>query len=308
MTHGQSLFRSCRNSTGFSLVELIVVIVITGVIAGTVGVFIVRPIQGYDAQLRRAELVEAAESALRRMQRDIRRALPNSIRIREAVSGTTGNVTCPAAGNTCVLELLFAVDGARYRANPPGGPAARMQFGVVETDFDVIGVLQNFAQISAANDWLVINNQVVTGSQYNAYFGDNRGRLSSVATAVSHINLVGTNFAATLASPRQRFFIVNTPVTYLCDTSANAQTLTRYSGYAITTNHASVDTDAELMGAGAPTTVRARSADLVSSCQFSYQPGSSSRSGLVTIALTISDPQTNEEARLLHQVHVDNVP
>ena len=75
-----------------TLIELIVVITITGIIAVVLGQFIVRPIQGYQDQVRRAELVDAAEMALRRTALDIRQALPNSVRIRDAL-GNTGSVT-----------------------------------------------------------------------------------------------------------------------------------------------------------------------------------------------------------------------
>ncbi|MFL6647500.1 MAG: prepilin-type N-terminal cleavage/methylation domain-containing protein, partial [Sulfurifustaceae bacterium] len=98
-----SITRTARRSRGVSLVELIVVIVVSGIIAAIVGVFIVRPIEGYDAQVRRAELTDAAESALRRMQREIRRALPNS-----------GRIVDEGNGNGRVLELIPAIDGGRY--------------------------------------------------------------------------------------------------------------------------------------------------------------------------------------------------
>src|SRR5688572_23243570 len=72
---------ACAPSQGFSLVELIVVIVITGIIASVIGSFIAGPIQGFFDQARRAALVDAAQLALLRMGRDLRAALPNSVRI-----------------------------------------------------------------------------------------------------------------------------------------------------------------------------------------------------------------------------------
>jgi len=64
---------------GFTLIELIVVIVIVGILSALGGQFIVAPVTGYVDLSRRARLVDQAEMALRRMQRDIRHALPNSI-------------------------------------------------------------------------------------------------------------------------------------------------------------------------------------------------------------------------------------
>lgn len=297
--------RSNSASAGFTLVEIIIVIAISGIIAVILATVIRGPMEGFDAQVRRTELVDAADSALRRMQRDIRAALPNSVRIR-STAGNTGDAACPANASVCVIEILHVVDGGRYRADPPGNANARFQFGVNETDFDVIGTLQNIgsytpAQINTFS--LVVNNQTTAGTQYNAYFGDNRTLLNSAGTTATHVNMISKNFAASLASQRQRFFIVDSPVTYLCNTTT--QTLTRYQGYTITADHSLVDTDAELTGAGA---TAARAANLVVGCRFTYQSGASARTGLVTLDLTIQGPNSNEQIRLLHQVHVYNVP
>jgi len=304
--------RALRN--GFSLVELVIVITITGVIAATVGIFILRPVQGYEAQVRRAELVDQAESALRRMQRDIRAALPNSARIRTP-SGNVDDASCPANNTVCVIEILHTVDGSRYRANPPGD---RLQFNGTDTEFDVIGDLLNVVSVNPANNWLVINNQTSVGADFNAYNCPAAGSSHNcVRMTATNTNLTGSPphialanaFAPTLpplASERQRFFIVDTPVTYLCDIGAG--TLDRYDGYSIALDHTLRDQPGELAGAGA--TAR-RIADLVTSCRFSYTPGTNQRAGIVTIDLTITDPNVNgqaEQVRLLHQVHVYNAP
>ena len=292
------------SAPGFSLVELVVVIAISGIIAAIIGVFIVRPIQGYEALARRAELVDAAESALRRMQREIRRALPNSIRIVDEGSG-----------NGRVLELLPAVDGGRYRENPPGNPNARLSFNTADSDFDMLGNLlctTNPAITGACatynNFWVVIYNLGQPGA--NAYAGTDVITFGSTLTVASngaadgvsdHIN-INPDFDFAFRSPNQRFFIVASPISYVCDTAA--RTLTRYQGYPLTAAQTSIDTNAEL---GALAT-GARIADQVQSCTLLYEPGTNVRGGLVTIGLTIRDAATNEEVRLLHQVHVDNVP
>lgn len=299
---------SCRSAArrraralGMSLVELVVVIAISGIIAATVAIFVIGPIRGYDAQVRRAELVDAAESALRRMQRDIRGALPNSIRVH-------------ASGR--IIEMLPSVDGGRYRANPPGNT---LVFDGVDTDFEVIGRLQNVAAINtgnnATNHWVVINNQTTTGDYFNAYddSGHNRSRLRDTAVlnpvppTDPQVIVLQAAFpgaapgAPAAASQHQRFFIVDQPVTYLCD--AAARTLTRYSGYAINEAQPTDPSAAPLAGASA-----ARVADQVAECVFSYQPGTNQRAGLVTLDLTIEDTTVGERVRLLHQTHVYNVP
>jgi len=73
-----------RLQRGFTLVELVMVIVIMGVIGGIVAVFMRSPIEAYIATSRRAALTDVADTAIRRVARDIRRALPNTLRSNRA--------------------------------------------------------------------------------------------------------------------------------------------------------------------------------------------------------------------------------
>jgi MSHA biogenesis protein MshO len=88
---------SRRVQHGFTLIEAIMVIVITGILAGVVAVFITRPVQGYVDSVRRAELTDVADVALRRIGRDVRLALPNSLRV---------------SGNSCI-EFIMTKGGGR---------------------------------------------------------------------------------------------------------------------------------------------------------------------------------------------------
>ena len=70
-----------KSHRGFTLVEMIIVIVITGIIGGMVAMFIRMPVQGYVDSARRAEMTDIADTALRRIGRDLRTAVPNSVRV-----------------------------------------------------------------------------------------------------------------------------------------------------------------------------------------------------------------------------------
>src|SRR5262245_47175639 len=98
-----------RGERGYTLIEVVVVVAITALVAGFIGSFISRPMQIYNDVGLRGELVAAASSALERMAREVRAALPNSVRV--------------AAGGGA-LELLHVADGARYRAAAGGAHSA----------------------------------------------------------------------------------------------------------------------------------------------------------------------------------------
>ncbi len=116
-----------RTQAAFTLVEMVIVITIIGVMSGMVAIFVLQPIQGFEAQSRRADLVDIAESALRRMQRDVRRALPNSVRL--TCDGALP--PCPGGETRWAVELIRTKVGGRYRQSPGLGPAAG---GIASTD------------------------------------------------------------------------------------------------------------------------------------------------------------------------------
>src|SRR5688572_11114493 len=70
-----------RPQRGFTLLEATLVIMLTGIVSAIVVVFVKAPVTGYFDQVRRAELTDAADLAMRRIAREVQRALPNSLRV-----------------------------------------------------------------------------------------------------------------------------------------------------------------------------------------------------------------------------------
>ncbi len=200
------------NMRGFTLIELVMVIVLIGALSSVASIFIVGPVQGFMDSNRRAELVDIAETALQRMTREVHDALPNSVRISDN-------------GTQFAVEYLSTLTGGRYRAlQATGGPSNKLNFNASSDSFDVLGGLPDFGDIDAAGgtgqanclnntvDCLVIYNTGTTATDYNAYNGDNIAAITAVSNTSMTFNnsdIPGWSFPA--KSPGNRFFVVDSP-------------------------------------------------------------------------------------------------
>ena len=269
---------------GITLVEMIVVIVIMGIIGGIVALFLRRPVQQYQDLTIRAELTDTADTAVRRMSREIHLAVPNSMR----------------SANSSCIEFVPAYDGGRYRVNTDATGAGNA-FTTVQaiSTFDVIG---NLNAAPAVGDFVVVYNLGIPGADIYAA-ADNKTNIVA-PTSVSQLNFASKLFP--FASPGNKFQLVSgteRAVSFVCngvgvDAKGNGTgKLYRASGYGFVspepTTCASVSTAPVL-------------AQNISSCQFSYAQGVLERFGLVSIKIRIA--KAGETISLYQDVQVNNVP
>ncbi|MDO9467255.1 MAG: prepilin-type N-terminal cleavage/methylation domain-containing protein [Thiobacillus sp.] len=240
--------RPISDHAGFTLIEMIIVIAITAIVGSMVALFLRAPLESYVAQDRRARLADAADTALRRMGRDIRLALPNSVRV-------------TAAGS--VVEFLGTRSGGRYRAQ---GGGDILDFTAADNSFDVLGPAIDDMRTS---DRIAVYNLGIPGA--DAWAGETLADYVGAVGSVTTIAIAPTQFP--LDSPGNRFQVVDGPVSYVCD--LGARTLTRFWGYDPT------------VGVTAATP-RALLANQVSACNFTYQPGITERGGLVSMTLSLT--------------------
>jgi MSHA biogenesis protein MshO len=296
-----------KHQSGFTLVEMILVIVITGIIGGMVAVFLKAPVQQYMDVARRADMTDIADTALRRIERDVRLALPNSVRVAGA---------CTGGATSCFIEFLPTKGGGRYRAAADPAPTATacgssaanvLDFTASDTCFEVLGQMPPGVVGGATPDQIVVYNLGIPGA--DAYAGNTLATHNRRAVSAAGANSISITPATVLPfdSPSHRFQVITTPVSYACD---GAGTLWRYWGYAIQDVQTKTDSIAELDALVSPATAsrgKARMATNVSSCSFSYNANVvAQRSGLVTMNLGISE--NNETVTLYSAAHVNNVP
>jgi len=285
--------RPYRAQGGVTLIELVVTIAVGSAVVAFMALFIVGPMNAYSAQARRAELVDDADSALRFIERDVRQALPASVRV-----GGSGAIVA--------LEMLATVDGARYRdSGPLSDPTRELDFTAADGAFaTTVPFTQLTLPYTSATNYLSIYNVGVPGA--DAWSGANvitppGTTISISAGSTPNENLVTLSpaFRFAYGSPGKRVYLVSGPVSYLCD--AGSRTLTRYSGYAI--QPVQPASAAALLGAGA---AASRVATDIGTCQFTFTSGTAQRNALVTLTMQLT--RSGESVQLLHEVQLANSP
>lgn len=272
---------------GFTLLEAIVTISIFGIVAAMVAMFIRIPVENYVGSVRRAEMTDAAESALRRLARDVRLAVPNSLR-----------VDCTTVANVCHIEFVMSSTGGRYRDSGDGSAGGNeLSFtSALSTTFDVIG--QPGATAVSPGDFVVVYNETPA----TVYGGATRALVSLVAG--NTVTLATNPFAGrgeAARSPDSRFQVVpggTRAVSYRCPTvAAGAGAMTRFWNYGFNAAQTTA------FGAAPSATVLTSA-----TCEVDYVDNVSQRNGLLYVRLDVQDVPSGESVSMFQQIHVDNSP
>jgi MSHA biogenesis protein MshO len=279
---------------GFTLIELIMVIVIGAVLAATLAVFLRPAFDSWIALRTRAELSHQATNALRRMRDEVRAAVPNSIR---------------SPGSQCI-ELVPTLTGARLRRDVDSQNVGAMPLdtSTATTQFDVMTA---FSTTPAVGDFVVIDNQ----NPGDVYSGSNRAVITAVPSAPPNaafgrfrVSVASTQFPAgyqgnrmvVVPNSQQAVFYVCEGADGSLDASGNGKgVLARLSRYGFNSGYPGSCPSA----AGGEVL-----ATSVKSCRFIYDPaqGATQQSGFVSMQIEIT--RNSESAGLVVGAHVANVP
>lgn len=188
---------------GFTLVELIFVMVILGLVGAIGSSFLVDTMDMYQRTGNRVKLMQYGRVALEQMSRNLRGAVPNSVRV--------------SSSGKCVEFVPVVAGGYYINSLPDSENGAAASSSVVIAPLSFTGTATQFivAPLSSAD--------LYTSSAVSA-----RASVSSVGA-----NLISLSSAKTFArnSAQHRYFLSANPKRY-CVVSTN---LYRYSGYGFPT-------------------------------------------------------------------------
>jgi len=299
---GRSLLRqqqpiSRQKYQGFTLVELVIVIVLLGIMATGITSFISLSTQTYINVADRDELIASARFAVERLNRELRNAVPNSIRI-------VANASIPVS-DQCI-EFMPIVASTTYldipvAPEPPSSTITVVPFVAADNVNDYTCGVVNYC-----SDFVAVY-PITSDDLYGSPI-DNVGKVFSLTnftpplSASSEWTLSFAGGAKTFDadSPTQRLYIINQPVSY-CVSNGK---LTRYNDYGIASPPS---TDPTASGAGS-SVLMANNLELIanSGLPFRYSAPSLQRNAVVQIKLHFN--LNGEKIVFNQEVHIQNIP
>ncbi|MFB2721251.1 PilW family protein [Shewanella xiamenensis] len=275
--------RMARSLQGFTLVEMVTVILILGILVVGVSSFIIFGTRIFVESSSVDQVLSQSRFAVERMTRELRSAVPNSVRL-------NGN------GLTYQCVEFVPIEASTTYLAMPIAPSAAALTGTV--------ILDNVTSKIAANQYVWV--YPLTDSDVYNSARQKRAQINTVSSAANQVTLTFTaNARFAEASPRQRIYFASAPVSYCFEkaSSTNELTLRRYTGYGLNANQPTPsDMSSGVLMAQSVANVLSNNADL---------PLILTPSSLVNNAMVHLQPRFNvngETFQYRHQVQVINVP
>lgn len=275
--------RMQTSKRGFTLVEMVTVILILGILVVGVSSFIIFGTRIFVESSSVDQVLSQSRFAVERMTRELRSALPNSVRV------NTDSLTYQC------IEFVPIETSTTYLTMPII-PAAAASTGIV--------ILDNTASAIRVNQFAWIY-PLVDADVYSSA-RQKRAQVKTIAISGNQVTLTftaPTRFAE--ASPRQRIYFGSSPVSYCFEKGASGNDLqiVRYAGY----NFNTVQPNPATMGTGVLMAQSvANRLDNSNDLPLILTPSS-----LVNNAMVHLQPRFNvngETFQYRHQVQVINVP
>lgn len=236
--------KACMKQKGFSLIELVITIVVLGAIMAGTASYITNSTVAYTNVAQRDQLTTLGRITIERVTRELRNALPNSIRIQ----------------NNC-LEFFPVKAGSVYFDLPTS--TAGNSF-----------TARSFTIPAGANIEHVIVYPINVNTLYNSGGTGPLAGFNGAAGAPTITVTLSGNHQFPLHAPQRRFFLAEDPVSY-CIVGTN---LNRYENYSVNAVQATPPASAPQLVAE---NIQTNDGGAVT--PFIYTPGSLQRNGLVTL-------------------------
>ena len=261
------------SSKGFTLVELVAVIVLLGITSVGVSSYISSSTQAYVDVVRRDETTQIGRHAVERISRELRNALPGSVR---AVDGMVSGVAA-----SCI-EFLPVVAASHYLNDlPVGVPNSTDTFQVAAFTFNPIANVQYFATVYALTPANVYSGSDTPGSPVQSL--DITNPIGGVTANERTVNLANMNRSFPQDSPQRRVLFTTAPVSFCVQNNQ----LTRHTGYGFQNTQPLVPGTAALLAENIQLT------DGGNVSPFQYAPGVLQRAGLVHLDFRFLVPGNN---------------
>jgi MSHA biogenesis protein MshO len=267
-----------KNSAGFTLVELVAVIVLLGVIGAATTQFISASVNIYNDTSRRGALAQMGRFAVERVTREVRNALPGSVRV-------------SSLGGTQCLEFVPILAASSYLGRVSDTPPITT---VTAVDFNY-----SYSAGDRVAIYTIDNNDVYApGSRSMA-------DVDSISAAVSDQRVITLDSANRFnnESPINRLYMVGGRVSFCASDGA----LVRYQGY--TSSGASQPVPPGTGGVPLAEDIRLLDSDGNPANAFSYLAGTLQRAGTVHMNFNFSDTLvTDEWVQFSQEVSLRNSP
>ncbi len=260
-----------RHSQGFTLIELIIIIVILGIFSTMGADFISKAFKGFQAANSRMEIFEEGKEAMTRMEREINNAIPNAV----IVTTVSGSQELRIGVIDDKIMVSDNVTG-HYIESPPTDKITDDTGGL---GAGIIVSINNTA-------WDTFASPVTLDR-----------RLYRVTAKTGKQMTLDRTIPPDSRSPSKRFYAVDKAIRYYYD-SASAQL--RRSEISINATNTPLDDTAFTAVTGYPL------ATDVSNLTFHYTPGTPSRNSVVTVSFKIT--KNNESILFNKDIHVRNIP
>ena len=237
-----------HTQVGFTLIELIMVIVILGILALGTTRYIVQSMEQYTQSADRAKLIAAGRIAVEKMTRRLRNALPNSVRV-----STSGSC----------IEYFPVLGASSYEGVLPASVST-----LITASFTLSSAAQNYAVIAALAPSELYKDSYSASEVIAQTTITGTGARTDIPLQSEH--------SFTRTSPTQRVYLVGKPERFCASSNA----LTFYAGY-------NIDNTFVESNPGGTDTLIAESIDITDPQVFEYVPGTQVRNALVNVSLNL---------------------